>query len=60
MSATPDTLESVLDGAFDRMGQARESFAPQLVLREVGAITTVSTGIATVAGLPKAGYEELL
>ena len=60
MSATPETLESVLDGAFDRMGQARESFAPQLVLREVGTITTVSTGIATVAGLPKAGYEELL
>ena len=60
MSATPETLESVLDGAFDRMGQARESFAPRLVLREVGTITTVSTGIATVAGLPGAGYEELL
>ena len=60
MSATPETLESVLDGAFDRMGQARESFAPRLVLREVGTITTVSTGIATVAGLLGAGYEELL
>ena len=60
MSATPETLESVLDGTFDRMGQARESFAPRLVLREVGTITTVSTGIATVAGLPGAGYEELL
>jgi F-type H+-transporting ATPase subunit alpha len=60
MNATPETLESVLDGAFDRMGRARESFAPQLVLLEVGTITTVATGIATVAGLPGAGFEELL
>jgi F-type H+-transporting ATPase subunit alpha len=33
---------------------------PQLRLHEVGAITTVSTGIAKVSGLPGVGFEELL
>jgi F-type H+-transporting ATPase subunit alpha len=42
------------------MGQAREAFAPQLTPREVGAITSVSTGIATVDGLPGVGFEELV
>lgn len=56
----PDSLQAVLDGAFDHMSQARERFTPQLDLHEIGTITTVSTGIATVEGLPGAGYDELL
>ncbi len=32
----------------------------KLVPREVGTITSVSTGIATVSGLPGAGFEELI
>jgi F-type H+-transporting ATPase subunit alpha len=60
MSTIPDSLQAVLDDAFGHMSQARESFTPQLDLHEIGTITTVSTGIATVAGLPGAGFEELL
>ena len=60
MSAPPDALGSILDHAFSGSGKARESFAPRLVPREVGTITSVSTGIAKVSGLPGAGFEELL
>jgi len=60
MSAPPDALGSILDHAFSGIGKARESFAPRLVPREVGTITSVSTGIAKVSGLPGAGFEELL
>lgn len=60
MITMPDSLQTVLDSAFHHMSQAREHFTPQLELQEVGTITTVSTGIATVAGLPGAGYDELL
>ncbi len=60
MNAPPESLASVFDRAFAGMGRARERFTPQLVPREVGTITTVSTGIATVSGLPSVGFEELL
>ncbi len=60
MSAPPDTLESVIDGAFADLGQARDRFTPKLALHEIGRITTVSTGIATVSGLPGVGFDELL
>ncbi|NCF85818.1 MAG: alternate F1F0 ATPase, F1 subunit alpha [Verrucomicrobiaceae bacterium] len=60
MNTMLDSLQAVLDGAFDHMSQARERFTPQLDLHEIGTITTVSTGIATVEGLPGAGYDELL
>ena len=38
----------------------REAFTPQLTPREVGTITSVATGIATVAGLPGVGFDELV
>jgi F-type H+-transporting ATPase subunit alpha len=60
MSTMPDSLQAVLDGVFGHMSQARERFKPQLDLHEIGTVMTVSTGIATVAGLPGAGFEELL
>jgi F-type H+-transporting ATPase subunit alpha len=60
MSAPPDALRSILDRAFTGIGRAREIFTPQLAAREIGAITSVSTGIARVSGLPGAGFEELL
>ena len=60
MSAKPDSLQAVIDGAFTRMSRARQDFSIRLELHEIGTITTVSTGIATVAGLPGAGYDELL
>jgi F-type H+-transporting ATPase subunit alpha len=50
----------VLDTAFEEIGRAREAFTPQLAPREIGVVTTVSTGIAQVAGLPGVGLEELV
>ena len=60
MSAPPDALRSIFDHAFASISQARESFASQLVPREVGTVTSVGTGIAKVSGLPGVGFEELL
>jgi F-type H+/Na+-transporting ATPase subunit alpha len=60
MSGTPETLEGVVDAALDRVSQARENFSPRLTVREVGTVTALSTGIATVTGLPGVGFEELL
>ena len=60
MSSVPETLQSVFDSTFVDIGQVREAFAPQLTLREAGTITSVSTGIARVSGLPGVGFEELL
>jgi len=60
MSVPPDTLQSVFDRAFAGISQGREAFTPQLVPHEVGTITSVSTGIARVSGLPGVGFEELV
>jgi F-type H+-transporting ATPase subunit alpha len=60
MNPAPESLQSVFDHAFAGISQAREAFTPQLTPREVGTVTNVSTGIATVSGLPGAGFEELL
>jgi F-type H+-transporting ATPase subunit alpha len=56
----PESLQNVFDRAFAGIGQAREAFNPQLRLREVGTITSVATGIATVSGLPGVGFDELV
>ncbi|MEO7158533.1 MAG: F0F1 ATP synthase subunit alpha, partial [Vicinamibacterales bacterium] len=56
----PESLQRVFDRAFADMRQAREAFTPQLAPHEVGAIESVSTGIAKVSGLPGVGLEELI
>jgi len=60
MSASPETLENVFDRTFADLSQTRDRFTPHLTPREVGAIISVSTGIARVSGLPSVGFEELL
>jgi len=60
MTTVPDSLQSVFDQTFTGISQVRSAFTPCLTQREVGHITTVSTGIATVVGLPNVGFEELL
>ena len=55
-----DLLLSDLDRAFNSLRRAREAFVPNLSPREIGMITSVSTGIATVSGLRGAGFEELI
>src|SRR6202035_3760662 len=56
----PDSLLTAVDRAFAGTKQAREAFAPSFSAHETGIITTVSTGIATVIGLPGVGFEELI
>ena len=60
MSAPPDLLLSVFDRAFAGLSQGRETFTPQFMPHEVGTITSVSTGIARVSGLPGVGFDELV
>jgi F-type H+-transporting ATPase subunit alpha len=60
MNADSETLAEVFDGALTGIRRAREAATPQLTLREVGTITSVGTGIATVLGLPGVGFEEIL
>jgi len=56
----PESLQTVIDSAFSEIRQVQESISPQLKLREVGAISSVATGIAKVSGLPGVGFDELV
>ena len=60
MNTAPENLQSVFERTFVGIRKVRESFTPQLQLREVGTILSVSTGIARVSGLPSVGFEELV
>ncbi|AIT79155.1 alternate F1F0 ATPase, F1 subunit alpha [Novosphingobium pentaromativorans] len=60
MSAEPESLQSALDSALAGISQARETFRPQLIPREVGTVTSIATGVAKVSGLPSVGFEELV
>jgi F-type H+-transporting ATPase subunit alpha len=60
MISAPESLQNIFDGTFAAIRQAREAFTPELAPREVGAVTSVGTGIATVSGLPGVGFEELV
>ena len=60
MSAPPHPLQSVFDRTFAGLSQGRQKFMPQLTPHEVGTITSVSTGIARVSGLPGVGFDELV
>ncbi len=53
-------LSSILENTFDRLAQTREKFVPRLSAVEVGTVTTVSPGVATVAGLPGVAFDELV
>ncbi len=56
----PESLQDIFDSAFSGINQVRKAFTPQLTLREVGTIASVSTGIARVSGLPGVGFDELV
>ena len=53
-------LKDTLDKSFSDLGKVREAHAPQLGAREIGIVTSLSTGIARVAGLPGVCYEEVV
>ena len=55
-----ESLSTAAEDVFAGMGRAREAFTPSFAPRETGTLTAVSTGIATVSGLPGVGFEELI
>jgi len=59
-SDQPAGFRRAVDAAFAGLARAREQFVPCLQPREVGTITTVSTGMAKIGGLPGLGFEELV
>jgi F-type H+-transporting ATPase subunit alpha len=60
MNRSPTTLRAIFDKAFDALDHSCASFDPKIEAKEIGYITSVSTGIANVSGLPGVGYEELV
>ena len=53
-------LQNIFDTIFSELDQVNQKFVPKLHLQEIGTITSISTGIAKVSGLPGVGYDELL
>ncbi len=60
MQAINSDLALMLDGAFDLLRQGRQAYSARLIAQELGVVTSVSMGTATVSGLPSARFEELL
>ncbi len=60
MMDAEQSLQQVLDRMLGAISQTRQTFDAPLQVREVGTLIQVSTGIASVRGLPGAGFEELL
>jgi F-type H+-transporting ATPase subunit alpha len=52
--------DEVLTRSSAALARQRAEFTPGIVIDEIGVITSVTTGIARVTGLPGVGYEELL
>lgn len=53
-------LPEPLSATFAELVRASDAFVPALVPRELGTVSSVSAGVVRVAGLPGAGFEELL
>src|SRR6516225_862834 len=60
MKSSDNQLRAALNGAISELTRARRNFAARLFPLEVGTVTTVSTGIAKVSGLPGVGFDELV
>lgn len=60
MSDVDESLHSVFEQGFAEIAPTLEAFTLQLAPREVGTVTSVSIGIATVSGLPGVGFDELV
>ncbi len=60
MNTEPRSLQHVFDSAFAGLSQVRDSFTLELTPQEVGTITSITTGIAKVSGLPGVGFDELV
>jgi F-type H+-transporting ATPase subunit alpha len=59
-AGAPDAVQHGLDRAFGAIDQVRGTFEPPFVLREVGTLVSVATGVAQVSGLPGVGASEVI
>ena len=55
-----EDLQATVDSAFANLDTVREAHAQRLEAREIGIVTSLSTGIARVAGMPGVCYEEVV
>lgn len=60
MTEPAGALLTALDGAFDGLRDVCATYSPSLAPEEIGIITSLSTGIATISGLPNLGNEEMV
>ena len=60
MNEPDDLIQETFERSFERLSRGRQAFSPKLVPREVGTLSSVSTGIAQVTGLPGIGYDEIV
>jgi F-type H+-transporting ATPase subunit alpha len=60
MNMEIESLQKVFDSTFAGISQARTAHTLQLRPHEVGTVTSLSTGIARVSGLPGVGYSEVV
>lgn len=60
MKMQASDLNKVIDDTFIEISDSRQSHDPGIQIEEMGIVKNVSAGIATVTGLPGAGFEELL
>jgi F-type H+-transporting ATPase subunit alpha len=60
MNDQTKTFSNIFDSLFRNLSLKREGFKPELEIRDVGIVSSISTGIAKITGLPNAGFEELL
>ncbi len=60
MNMADANLRHLFDRTFANIDKARKAHIPQLSAREVGTITSLSTGIAHVSGLPGVCFEEVV
>ncbi len=56
----PTDLDKIIQDTFNELSDSRQNYDPNVQFRELGVVKSVSAGIATVSGLPGAGFEELL
>ncbi len=53
-------FEKTINTTFDELEKGRKNYSFSFMPREVGFVVSVSAGIVKIAGLPGAGFEELL
>lgn len=53
-------IRDLFQETFDRISTAQAAFQPALFNKEVGRITSISSGIVKAIGLPHAGFSELI